>query len=164
MRNSIVFILLLIGSAVIELSVMNTLSYPFFLFPLTFSIGILILQMLPISFGILWFLLLPLVLSTLGSEPINLIPYIIVTIAGTILIMRVFTRRSIYALFGLGIILLSLFCIIQTIMGNSLFADNPWFKSFGLLMTELVVALAIGFILVQKLKPFGSLFIFPRKS
>jgi len=164
MRNSIAFILLLIGSSIIELSVVNTLSYPYFLFPIAFSIGVLMFHTLPILYGILWFILLPIMLSILGSESINILPYIIVLIAGTTLTMRVFTRRSMYALLGLGIILISLLSGTQILFGNSPFGNNPGLGSFGWAILELIIALIVGFSLIQKLKPFGSLFLIPRKS
>lgn len=164
MRNSLVFIILLIASVIIELSIINTFSYPFFLFPLTFAIGVLMLHMLPVSLGAIWFTLLPLMLSALGSESVNIIPYLVTALVGIALTMRVFTRRSSYALIGLGIILLSTFTLSSTILSIDIFSHHPTFKSFIFLAMELVVALIAGFILIQKFRPIGSLFILPRKT
>ncbi|MBT3230328.1 hypothetical protein HN358_00890 [Candidatus Uhrbacteria bacterium] len=164
MRNSIVFTILLIVSTVVELSIINTFGYPIFLFPLTLSIGVLMLHMLPITFGIMWLLLSPMLLSMLGAESMNIIPYILVVIVGTALTMRVFTRRSVYALIGLGIILISTFTFTSGILGIDIFSGHPYLKSLGYIIFEMTILLIIGFILIQRFRPVGSLFKIPRKT
>lgn len=159
MRNSLVFLILIISTSILELSFVNTFSHPFFLIPLTFSIGILMLHTLPVSYGVLWFIMTPFLFSAIGPLWVNAIPYIAVVIIGTILTMRVFTIRSIYALIGLGAILMTTFCSFQALIGISVSNQYSWIESWIFTNVALTILLIIGFTLIQKLKPIGALFI-----
>lgn len=158
MRNSFIFLLLLFSSAIIELSLIHTFSYPFFLFPLCIGIGSILFHMLSIEFGILWFLFMPIILKCFGSGNISFTAYLLTAGIGALLTLRFFTRRSVYALLGLGSILLITYYVIEMIVGKDPFAHHAIMQSFIWSEGGLALFLSISFILIQKLRPFGSLF------
>ena len=87
---------LLAGTAVPSLPV------PFAYLPLMLMCGILVMNRVNVVHGALWLVLSGVVLGATGIAPGRLLAYIATAIAAFVLAERVFAKRSVYALIGLG--------------------------------------------------------------
>lgn len=113
MMQSVAIALLFIFALFTEASLIASLGKPFNAIPFLFLVGIVVMHRLQPGYGIAWFILSAIFLPTLSQDKGIWLAYVAVAIAGSLLMDRVFTNRSIYALLGLGATLYVLFALIQ---------------------------------------------------
>lgn len=79
-----------------------SLPLPFALFPLMLMSGILVMHRLGVVHGAVWLVLAGVVLELVGTAPGRVVAYGLAAIVGVVATERVFAKRSVYALLGLG--------------------------------------------------------------
>lgn len=80
-----------------------SLPVPLAFFPLMLGGGILVMNRVNVLHGALWLALSGIVLGVIGTAPGRLSAYIVTAAVGLVLADRVFAKRSVYALLGLGV-------------------------------------------------------------
>lgn len=89
--------------ALFEQTTLTAWPSPLNLLPLSFLIGILVMQFVSNGFGVLWLILAGIDLDYFGlAEAPQALSYAWAAIAVWILAQRVFTNRSVYAMMGMG--------------------------------------------------------------
>ncbi len=154
----VLFAFLFIVSSVIEASFIHTLPFPFFLFPLTFIIGILIIHRGQLALGVTWFIILGPTISWIGFDEAKIWPYIVVATLAIPLSKRVFVQRSVYAMEGLGILLFLSFAVVNIPFS---YAGSIWEASAAHLtqLILLIIVLYIAFLLLMPLERFAKNFL-----
>ncbi|HAL50284.1 MAG: hypothetical protein UU40_C0002G0043 [Candidatus Uhrbacteria bacterium GW2011_GWD2_41_121] len=161
MKSSFIFLLLIISCVIIESSVIQPFFYPFNLISLSFIVGVLIFHAFPLSYGLSWFILLPLVESFFGYSYMPFVTYPLLGIIGYILLKRSFARRSIFGLFGFGITLYTLMLLINIIFGFNSFSFYPFFQTYSYQIVINIIILFLGFTFIQRTSIINSRDLFP---
>ena len=102
MTQALGYCALFLITLVVQASFVTSLSLPFSTIPLMLLIGILVMHRSETYFGALWMILSGVLLPLFSPSSGTFFAYVAAAIAGTLLMNRVFTNRSAYALFGLG--------------------------------------------------------------
>lgn len=135
-----------------------SLPVPFAYLPLMLGGGILVMNRVNVVHGALWLVLSGVVLQAAGTAPGRLVGYAIAALVGYVLAERVFAKRSVYALIGLGLTTGAAFVIFES--GHHIVA--AWLNrasDVGMTLREaawtlllLVLALYVGFVLAVELR------------
>lgn len=161
MRSSLIFLILIISSVVIESSILQTFFYPINLISLGFVIGVILFHSLPMSYGIAWFVLYPIVQLVFGFTYMPIITFPLLAIIALLLLQRSFARRSIFGLFGFAITLYTCMLFINWVLGFDLYSHYPPIQSLSLLIIINIILLFLGFSIVQKLAISNNRDLFP---
>lgn len=89
-------------ASIIATTAMHSLPEPLVFLPLMLAGGIVVMNRIGVVQGALWLVLSSIVLASAGTLPGRLVTTLIATAMGVILAERVFAKRSVYALLGLG--------------------------------------------------------------
>lgn len=109
--------LLFILSLFTEASLISSLGAPLSAAPVLFFVGVVVMHRSSPSYGAAWFALSALLLPRVSQDAGVWVAYLAVGVAGTLLMSRVFTNRSVYALLGLGATLYVIFAAIRFFLG-----------------------------------------------
>lgn len=104
-------------SALAQTSLIQSGSINFNFFPLHIIIGLFVLHRYYPAVGSLWFIL-TIPLAIWGFLPGSAWSYLGVALFGLVLVSRIFTTRSVYALIGLGLSVSLLYLIINFSLGE----------------------------------------------
>ncbi len=151
MKNSIIFIALLIACVVIDSTVIASSFYPISLLPISLIVGIIIFHYFPVEYGMFWFICLPFAYFGFGFFNKSMFIYPLLSIVGFLFVKKSFTRHSMTGLLGLGISLLLIqnfsYALIE--FNNFAYFDYLWSLVYELLM--LIVALFLLYTMMQKI-------------
>lgn len=92
-----------ICASLLAATAVPSLPVPFAYLPLMLMCGILVMNRVNVIHGAIWLVLSGVVLGVLGTAPERLLAYIVTAAVGLVLADRVFAKRSVYALLGLGV-------------------------------------------------------------
>jgi hypothetical protein len=144
---------------------LSSAGNPWFCFPVVMTIGILVMHRRgPIS-GIVWFFLAAILVPFLGFSVFPSWPYPFIGVFGVLLVLRLFSTRSIYALLGFGAILY-LSYLVLLLLGwmftghfGSMLLLHP-FSVFIFGFFFLMIGLTIGFTISRgSTRLFKNLFL-----
>lgn len=157
MIDALFYLILLLLTVVLEVSLISALPAPFAWMPLFFVVGVIIFHRGSVEKGAVWFLAGWILFQFLGFPTAYIWSYIAVILTATPLLKKLFASRSIYALFGFGISSFFVFFAVEIsimftrVSGNALLMEVFWKKmSAGLLF--LLVGLYFGFFVAKVLE------------
>lgn len=153
MIRDILISILFIVTAIFELSFVHALDYPFGLIPLHFILGVVVMHRASASHGIIWFLASGLILNFFGFDSANILSYLIIAIIGAILMTKVFTNRSVYALEGVGLVLFFIFFTINRILD---FNFSHFVSTFILQALFLMIGLYFSFVVARYIEHLAT--------
>lgn len=157
MLRDVGFAILFLASAVFDAAFIHALGAPLAWIPFHFIAGVLVLHRSTEASGALWFLASALVLPFFGFEYGHPIAYVAVAGLGVVLMRRIFTNRSVYALIGLGLTLYVAFAVVNgfTLLLNGV---NHYGITWGALVRQealtllfIIFGLYGGFVLLRVL-------------
>lgn len=145
--------ILFLASAIVQVSFINSLGFPLFLFPLHFILGLLIFHRTKPELGVAWFIFSAFTLPLFGFDQFAAWSYILLAVLGVFFTRKLFTTRSLYALLGFGVSMFVIF-ILANILDHSakqLFSTVAQpaiisFKNFGLSLVFLIGGLYIAYV------------------
>ncbi len=117
MFTSLILASLFFLSTVLQSSLIHSWPPAWNFFPLHLIIGLIIMHRHNISTGALWFLL-TIIPALWGFHPGSAWSYLAVALVSFLLISRLFTNRSVYALLGLGITISALYLAMNLALGE----------------------------------------------
>ncbi|MDP2631519.1 MAG: hypothetical protein Q8P30_01980 [Candidatus Uhrbacteria bacterium] len=145
--------LLFILSILFQVSFIDALYEPLNAIPAHFIIGVLVMHRGDALHGIAWFIISGFALKIFGFDSALTISYIAVAFIGALLATRMFANRSVYALEGLGILMLLVFILVNAIpelLNYSITAD--YFYSYNHALISVIVGLYLGFLVARNLE------------
>ncbi|MEK7459011.1 MAG: hypothetical protein AAB663_01250 [Patescibacteria group bacterium] len=89
-------------ASIIATTAIPSLPEPFVFLPIMLAGGIVVMNRIGVVQGTLWLVLSSVVLATAGTSSGRVVTTLIATAVGVVLAERVFAKRSVYALLGLG--------------------------------------------------------------
>lgn len=141
-----------------EVSFLHTLSFPYFIIPLHFLIGVIVMHRSDPVLGAVWFALSGFFLSLVGFNEASSFVYIAVGAIGYFLTFKVFANRSVYALIGLGfsmhLTLTVLNLIILSFTEN--FNQNEYLHQQFIAQVFLIFGLYFGFIIARYIEHLAT--------
>lgn len=169
-RNGFIAILFLL-SAMLQMSLVYSFSYPLVLIPLHFLIGILVFHRANVEIGATWFILSSFFLSFVGFDPMLWWTYIVIALFGIFLMKKLFTTRSLYALEGFGISMFTVFSILNTVprwiqaawQNQPIVGIETPMKDYFIALAFLIIGLYIGFLFSRFIERLASEMLFIKK-
>lgn len=144
-------------SAMAQTSLIQSGPAGFNFFPLHLIIGLLVLHRYSPPVGSLWFLL-TIPMAIWGFQPGSVWSYFGIAIVGLILVNRLFTTRSVYALLGLGFVMSSLYLLINLSFGQLHLNLNQ----IMIFEFEMLIGLFFGNLISSYWRKFSSRWIYIR--
>ncbi|PIQ67800.1 hypothetical protein COY25_01550 [Candidatus Uhrbacteria bacterium CG_4_10_14_0_2_um_filter_41_7] len=164
MLNNIFTAFIFILTAMFEVSFLHTLPFPYFIIPLHFLIGVIVMHRADPVLGAVWFAISGFFLSWVGFNEANSLTYIAVGAIGYFLTFKVFANRSVYALIGLGFSMYFIFTILNLIILS--FSDNfnrsDFLHQQFVALFFLVFGLYFGFIIARYIEHLATDMFFIR--
>ena len=100
-------------SAFVQVTVISAFGTPLALLPLHLALGVTLLHRGRMELGIAWFAFTPLASVWIGPIVGTWWSYVIIAALGPVLVLRIFARRSLLALMGLGWVLYLVFAVLN---------------------------------------------------
>lgn len=100
-----------ICASLLAVTAVPSLPVPFAYLPLMLMCGILVMNRVSVIHGAIWLVLSGGVLGLTGTAPERLLAYVATAAVGLMLADRVFAKRSVYALLGLGVTMGAVFVL-----------------------------------------------------
>lgn len=144
-------------SVVAQTSLIQSGPVNFIFFPLHLIIGLLVFHRYSPPVGSLWFLL-TIPLAIWGFQPGSAWSYLSIALVGLILVNRLFTTRSVYALLGLGLTMSLLYLVINLSLG----ALHLNLTQIIIFVFEILFGLFIGNLISSYWQKFSSRWIYIR--
>ncbi|MCR4311892.1 MAG: hypothetical protein NUV56_01275 [Candidatus Uhrbacteria bacterium] len=154
--------LLFIAAKMLEESVIQSLPLPYALIPVLLFTGVLIMHRSDLATGVVWLVAMALVTRPWGDTGIAVVPLLAAAAAAIPLQQKIFTNRSTYALFGLGLGIFTVMTLTALLVAllHGIWSDTSWLaehfmRNRGSELLQLLIGLYLGDTIARRLGSWG---------